>query len=46
MPAFAQRLAVLGLLGLLSSCASQLDSDQPAAQTWWLEPPSLSAVAG
>jgi ABC-type uncharacterized transport system auxiliary subunit len=46
MPAFAQRLAVLGLLCLLSSCASLLDSDQPAAQTWWLEPPSLSAVAG
>ena len=40
------RLAVMLLTSLVAGCGSLLSSDQPAAQTWWLEPPVLEAPAG
>jgi ABC-type uncharacterized transport system auxiliary subunit len=34
-------LATLALTVLASACSSLLTSDEPAAQTWWLDPPNL-----
>jgi len=42
---WAARLAVMVLASFAGACGSLLSSDQPAAQTWWLEPPELTAPA-
>lgn len=42
----SRTLLALAICWLASGCGGLLESDSPAAQTWWLEPPALTAAGG